>query len=844
MIKALRCCMENLLISVTVCFIFGSATAYTLSALFARLPFAAIVSPLLLVSAVAAFALAPRLRPLAALPFFFLIGLIHIHFALQPAPDPSHISQVITEKSKITVIGRILTMVAYDGEKSRFELAAEEILIHNTAPKASFGAVHGTIQLSIQGDLSATFIPGMKIMAIAMVDRIHNYQTPGAFNRQLHLAAKSIFCSGWVHSAKEILPVHEPPFSYGHRLRFLPEQIRQRVALFLNRQFDPDTAGIYQALLVGSKVNISPRLMEAFKNNGCMHVLAISGLHLSILGLFAMMILTFLLKRSQWLLLHTHVPTLALILTAPLLFFYTFIAGMNTPALRALVTALLVLVAVVLRRQRSFLHLIAAAALIVLALTPLALFTASFQLSFAAILAINGISPRLPLVIAGRNPSSKRSNFMRQGIRFLQSMLYVSLAATAGTLPFMLYHFNRFSLIGPIMNLFIEPCLCLWALPCGLLGISALPIFPDLAVLLFKLGSIGIRFTLFLARAVAEFPYASIWTITPTPLEIFLFFSIIFSLFHRKPTVRQLALIMTFCAFLLFSFTRSLWFPAKNRELLVSFLDVGQGSSSLLQLPNGKNILIDGGGYQTEQFNVGQNVIAPFLWRKRIWRLDDLVITHPHKDHYNGLPFVYEHFQPQRLIVNGDKGDESAYGRFLESVERNGTPTIIAAAGDKLQEDHGLLLKCLGMNGLMENAFLESTNDRSLVIHLQFGNRSFLFPADISVNSEKRLMPYQKHLRSEVVLAPHHGSKTSAGPDFIAAVSPVIIVVSSGRVRQGMLPAPEHLAAWRKNKIIPLLTAQQGTTTCKTDGKTLRTETFTGELYILEGRTGRFFKKK
>ena len=406
MAQLLRRCTENVLISITVCFIIGASTAYTSSAPLASLPLATIVLPVLLVLAFVAYFISPRLRPLTTLPLFFFIGLLHTHSALLPETDPRHIARVITEKTKATLIGRILTMVEYDGEKTRFELGTEEILLHDLDKKSSLQPVRGKIQITVLGDLSGQYLPGMKVMTIATIDQIRDYQTPGAFPYRLQMATKSIACSGWVRSTKEILQVHEPPPSFTQRLRFFPEQVRQRVALFLNQQFAsfPDIAGLYQALLIGSGRNISPQLLEAFKENGCFHILSISGLHLTLLALFTVTILTFLLKRSQWLLLHSHVPTLALSLTAPLLCLYTFIAGMNVPAFRSLVTALLVLFAVVLRRQRSVIHLIAAAALIVMMITPLALFTASFQLSFAAVLSINCIYPRLPLVIAQTEP--------------------------------------------------------------------------------------------------------------------------------------------------------------------------------------------------------------------------------------------------------------------------------------------------------------------------------------------------------------------------------------------------------------------------------------------------------
>ena len=478
--RRVRCCTENLLVSVTICFIAGASAAYCFAQPLAEQPLLLFVALVPLTLIVLALCPRPRSRPLAALPFFFLVGLLHTHQALQPISDPNYIASIISGPAKVTLIGRILTMAENNGERTRFELDCESLLLHDSSKKSQFRTVRGKVLLSVQGSIDSQFLPGKTIMAIATVDRIRNYQTPGAFNYRLQMATKALFCAGWIQSPRELRLVAEPFRSSWRALFSVPEQTRQHTADFLNTHFDRQTAGLYQALLIGSMVNVSPQLMEAFKENGCFHVLSISGLHLSLLGLFCVSLFTFFLKRSTWLLLHTHVPTLALMLTAPVLLLYAFIAGFNIPAIRALATALLVLFAVVLRRQHSLIHLIAAAALAVLALSPLALFTASFQLSFTAVLAINLVYPRLPVFIAPRDITPNRIQPTVQALRFLQSMLYVSLAATAGTLPILLYHFNRFSLIGPVMNLLIEPLLCLWALPCGLLAIPLIPVFPEI----------------------------------------------------------------------------------------------------------------------------------------------------------------------------------------------------------------------------------------------------------------------------------------------------------------------------------------------------------------------------
>ena len=811
---------DNLLVSVTVCFLAGATLAPRLPASW---PVWTVLAPIGL-CAVAALVLDPRFRPLTALPFFLLVGLLHTHTALHPPADPHHIAGWIGEKSRVTLTGRMLTMAEDDGEKTRFELAAESLLIHGSGEAEQPRPVRGRVQLTVLAPLGERFAPGTRLVAIATLDRIRNYHTPGAFDYRLQMAARDIAVAGWVRSAAEILAAPETEVATVRQVRFLPEQVRQHLFAFLGRHFGRDLAGMYQALLTGSLVNVRPALIEAFKANGCFHVLSISGLHFSLLGLFSVGLWTLLLKRSQWLLLHTHVPTLALVLTAPILLFYTCIAGMNVPAVRALITALLVLFAAVLRRQRSFGPLIAAAALIVLAVSPLALFTASFQLSFAAVLAINLIYPRLPALNV-----DPRDGWPRRALALVQSLLLVSVAATLGTLPFMLLHFNRISLIGPLANLVIEPLLCLWALPCGLLAIPFVGVAPGLAVLLFNLGSGGMRLALWLTELTAALPAASVWTITPNPAELILFFAALTLLLRPGASRSHRWAALALFVLLAGSFTRSLWPGVGARETLrTTLLDVGQGSSTLIELPDGRTVLVDGGGYESDRFNVGEALIAPFLWQKRLWRLDTLVVTHPHKDHYNGLPFVFDRFRPGRVIVNGDSGEEPAYARFLARVRERGTPVQLARTGDMLMKGENLTLTCAGMHGLLDEGMHWSTNDRSMVLHLRYGQRSLLLPADISVAAEDRLVATGRDLHSDLLVAPHHGSATSAGPALMRAVSPAVVAVSVSRARRGTLPAPEHLQAWRAQGRMVVTTADQGTLVFSTDGHDLRLAPYTG----------------
>jgi competence protein ComEC len=844
-----RHCAHNLLAVSALSWIAGAFFTWEVNDTLPHRTAVLLVIPALLALILVAAQLWRRFRPLAVIPFFFLVGLFQVFLALHPLDDPTRIEHHVTAKTKATVVGTILTMPEWNGDTSRLLVECESLLVAVHDQPMSFQSVRGKVLLTVGNRLPPHFQAGRRIMASAVMDRIHSYRTPGAFDYRLQMATKEIACSGWVSSSAAMEIVTEapdPPFmnTLLHDLRFAPEQMRQHIADFVDKTLEPEAAGLYKALLIGSLVNIPPETLEGFKASGCFHLLAISGLHFSLLGLFSLAVMRVVLKQSQWLLLHTHVPTLALLLTAPILLLYAFIAGMNLPALRALIMALLVLVAVLSRRQRSFLPLIAAAALLILVTNPLALFTASFQLSFAAVLAINLLYPRLPHLQEQAENQSPWRHLVGRGWRIGQSMLLVSLAATAGTLPILLYHFNRVSLVGPIMNLLIEPLLCLWALPAGLIAFALLWWAPDLAAISLHCGAVGMETALWLINALQSLPFLSLWTITPSWLEIGLYLLIIWLLISRPaPLPGHLPLASALALLLAGLFTSGLWTPPSREDASVHFLDVGQGTSTLLLLPGGKTILIDGGGHQSNRFDIGESLIAPYLWHLRLWQLDDVIITHPHGDHYNGLLFIFKHFRPQRLIVNGDEGEETAYRDLLAAVRQIDVPIHTATTGTVLYKNNGVEVKSLGMSGFPE-VDQGSVNDRSLVVMLKNGEHTFLFPGDIGAPSERILLDSAQELRSEVLLAPHHGSRGSVTPEFIRAVDPGLIMVSSGRQRQGVLPAPDHLRQWHEQKILTLLTSQHGTTTCTSNGKQLHLKSFNGTCAIWNGKRRKFEETK
>jgi competence protein ComEC len=618
----------------------------------------------------------------------------------------------------------------------------------------------------------------------------------------------------------------------------MPERVRHDIGTFLDKNLKPKSAGLYRALLIGSRSGISQATLEQYKATGCMHLLAISGVHMGLLGMMISLGLAWLMKRSRYLLLHTHIPTLATLLTLLPLVGYAFIAGLNTPVLRALVMAVFFLIVVVLKRQKSILHIIAAAALIVLIFKPLALFTVSFQLSFSAVLAIALIYPRLVSLLDQKQLSPGKKLYT-----YICAALFVSIAATLGSLPFMLLHFNRFSTIGPFMNLLIEPLLCLWSLPIGLLAMPLIYISPDIAAALLKVGTVGILAADRITLVGSTFPFASLWSITPNNGEIILFYGLLLLWIYRSKTAyRKLSLLSVSALFLLF-FTRGLWFTLPGKISEITFLDIGQGTSTLIELPHGGTVLLDGGSKASPHFDVGERIIAPFLWKKQLWQIDDVIITHPHSDHFNGLSFIFSHFRPKRVWVNGSSSESNQYRDLLRLASKKNIPIHIPEPGQRLVTEKRAEIICL--NGGERNHINSSSagkpdnftlNDLSLIIKFEHGNSSFLFPGDISKKMEYSLIDQGTDLKAEVLLAPHHGSKGSGSRRFISAVNPDLIVISAGQNGRGQYLDPGHLKQWQKDERKVLITSRNGTVTCWSDGTDLHVKTIYGRALVIKPR--------
>ena len=750
------------------------------------------------------------------LPLFFLCGLLYTEAFLAPKLPANHLTHLIPENQDASLTGKLIQKPVFKNGKTYLILETDSILLPSAhAPLATTGRVTLTVNAPLLKDL----VPGQDYLVRTRLSLPDKLATPGVFDYAGYLAAEEIMVKGWVPTPIFIQPISSLPDSHNGLLprSYFLERFRQQFEAFLHANLTPDNATLYQALLIGDSSSLSPEVSEMYRATGIMHILAISGSHLVVVAFLTTVFFRFLVNRFPWLLLRLPAAKISLALSFPVLFLYTGFAGFQPPVVRSLIMTSVFITAILLDRQWSSLNNLAIAAFCILLPNPLSFHTASFQLSFAATVAIVLAMPRLA---PWRPQKDDRSPL--QTLRFLFiSGLFISCAAFLATSPLALLHFNRISLAGPITTLLVTPFLCFWTLPLGLMAILTQQLAPAVAVFLLKTGAFGIQISHTLTAFIAGLPFSSLWLPTPPIPLLLLSYALLLLISHSKRPLPILAMLACF-ALLLSGYIPLPKWPDNSAQ--ISFLSVGNGSATVIEQPGNRVTLIDGGGPPTGLFNVGERIIAPFLWHKQIRHVDQIILTHAHADHFNGLPWIIKRFRPTTLWLSETSSHEPSFAAFLQEAKQANCQVLVAKAGEVLVNgETGFAITCLANLALTENNALntegkkipDNPNNRGLILRLDNGGNTFLFPGDIEKNYEEQILQKKALLKADVLLTPHHGLGSSGSALFIEAVKPRYCVVSTEKKE----PFPP--AQYRNSGAEIFSTARHGSIFFVSDGKTI-----------------------
>lgn len=552
-------------------------------------------------------------------------------------------------------------------------------------------------------------------------------------------------------------------------------------------------ASLAQGIVLGIRGNIPPSLKENFSRTGTAHLLAISGLHLSIVA-------GILLSLGIWLFGRKHYLYVWLALGA--IWLYTLITGMHPPVVRGAIMASLFLMAELLGRQRTAITSLAFAAAVMVGFSPQILWQVSFQLSFLAMVGLIFIFPRLRAI--GRRSVSSilgEDGAAASAANFLIDSLSVTLAAILVTWPIVAHYFGVISLVGPLATLLSLPALpaiFIIGVLTGGLGLVALP----LAQVMGWLAWLFLSYLLLVVNGFAALPASAIDVDKVDISLIAVYYSalaIVLWVTSRKARAGRLVsragislgggagksadfisripkrwVVPPLLVLAVLASTAAAAMP--DDKLHVSFLDVGQGDAILIQTPAGQDILVDGGpSPQAIGLALGQKM--PF-WDRTI---DLVVLSHSQADHITGLLEVLQRYNVEQVLYPDLEGESLLSDQWLGLIEEKGIKNTIAQTGQRVVLSSGVIIEVLNPPASLLSNAESDLNNEAVVLRVSFDKVSFLLTGDIMRAAELELIMRRAGLGSTILKVAHHGSDTSTTPEFLAVVAPHLAVISVGK---------------------------------------------------------------
>lgn len=746
-----------------------------------------------------------KTNALFAVPSFFFLGALFLGPALDSDFPPGHITEY-SNKGAVRVYGIVTGLPSVGGPDTSLYVEAERVFADGAWKPASgriFLVIHGNAFRAGNGD---------RLVFSGRIKEIRNFGNPGEFDYRGRFARSGIFVRGYVKDGLIVkVGAGHPAAGWvgGFLTRF--SSLRERFGDFIDSSLAANR-GVVKALLIGERNGIAVETNDAFIATGTAHVLSVSGLHVGFVAWISYVAVFWLLRRSRRVTLAINARKLSLAVSILPVVAYAVMSGFSVPTQRAAIMVAVLILAMLSGKVRDIYSAIALAALAVLAASPGSLWDVSFLLSFAAVISMACLAPGLnSWFFAGEeNVSGIQGRFLRKVIVYLT----VSLAAILGTYPLSAYYFNGVSTTALVANIVAVPITAA-VVPAGLISFVLLPVWHGGAEFVMRFAGVLTGFMVRAMEFISGFEYSYLRVATPTLLEIAIFYCGLACLPNLRKSRLAVFVFIFFIAAFATVFGYSRYVALKGGDLKVTFISVGQGDSALVEFPEyqgqrRKFMLIDAGGFYGGDFDTGKMIVAPFLWDKRITKLDYAVLSHAQRDHMGGLSFIVENFLPNEFWWNGMGRLDP---KLIKAIEKKSVKIDVIDDRTPAIEINGVKVEFLNpRKGLGQDI-----NDASMVLRLTKGTRSFLFTGDMGFKGETALL--NKDISADVIKVPHHGSSTSSSESFIGKVSPSIAVVSSGFVNPFGMPGNDVMERYKKAGVTVYRTDMSGAVIVTTDGK-------------------------
>lgn len=672
--------------------------------------------------------------------------------------------------------------------------------------------VAGVAQLSVNGWPEPLPLWGDVLRFRTHLHVPHGFHNPGAFDQERKAAADGVAWSGGVAGPEWIVVMRA---GGGSLLRAI-DQWRHSLLQRCLKIETPAVRGSVAALVVGTAGLLPPELSDHLRWLGIIHLYVISGLQIAWVAWGIYHLWYWLLSRSTRWALRYPLWRWAAALSLPMVWLYVAMVGAGVASIRAGIMVSVYLGALILDRAQHVGTALALAVALLLAQSPHLLFTPGFQLSCVAVLALVTVHPRVCTYFGVTTwPSRWR--------RWLAEAVIATIVAECATAPLVAYHFHQLPLLGFPANLIAGPYVTLLLMPLALAWMI-LAAVPVLGSLLLQGLILALQPLITAMQKISGAAEQSLWTVTPSVAVVcWCFLPLLLVILPVGRWRRGTAVLWTMVVVVLLAWPVLQQPPVAPLQL--TFLDVGQGAAVLVEFPNGHTMLIDGGGIPQSKFDLGRFVLAPVLWTRGITQVNTVVLTHPHPDHYGGLPYIIDRFRPEVFISNGSVADERdvAWVFFQERLRAKNVPMHVMHQGSHIQVgDVSVHWRHPPASGPDERL---GKNNGSLVADIQYGSFRALIGGDVEAEAEAQLVQDPDLGPVTVLQVPHHASRTSSTVAFLQKVQPKIAVAQLGFENRYGFPHAEVRERYRAMEIEFYRNDHHGAVTVSSDGQTYWVDT-------------------
>jgi len=606
---------------------------------------------------------------------------------------------------------------------------------------------------------------GQQWVFTVKLKRVHGTMNPGGFDYERWLFTEGIGATGYVRPDPK--PVLLGRDSAWRSIAVLRQGITDRLSSTLG---DSPSLALIKALTIGDGNSITQQQWEVFRKTGTTHLVVISGSHIGLIAGLVYFLVLKLWAWTGWLSLSPQkVAAVSAVLVA---IFYSGLAGFSVPTQRSVVMLVVAMTAIILQRNTRPFNILSIALFAVLIFDPLAVLAAGFWLSFLAVsLIVYAVSGRL-----GQ-------------LGHIWGAIKLHWVTSVGLSPLLLLFFQQVSLIAPLANLVAVPVISLLAVPLSLLAVTVMFISATLSTKLFYLVDTVLQGLWWLLLHLAEIPLASINHAPPS------YWALLFAVPGILLLLAPAGIPARWLSFMMF--LPLVFIEVKRPEtgdINMTLLDVGQGLSAVVQ--TSRHLLVfDTGAKFSAESDMGQSVLLPFLRIQGLTSIDSLIVSHGDNDHIGGAASLMRGIKVEQVLT-------SVPQQLSEYAPIN------CAAGQSWLWDE------VAFTMLSPRQAFVSDNDNSCVLKIESKHGTVLLAGDIEAAAESWLVDaYGEGLKADVLVAPHHGSKTSSTAGFLQAVQPDYVLIPAGYRNQFGHPHKDVLARYRQVNAEWLNSADSGAIT-------------------------------